>query len=69
MTFEEYVTLNESVEVCGDLSVQDILSEVLNKMSADIDIERKEEVEAEEMSIPISSEVPASSSEHISMVH
>lgn len=33
ITFEEYITLEENMEMCGELSNQDILEEVLNKKS------------------------------------
>ncbi|PSN41431.1 hypothetical protein C0J52_22653 [Blattella germanica] len=66
VTFEEYVKLDENVEVCGEISDKDILAEVLNNngggnSSGEGEEEEEEEeeeelVEGDEMPIPSSSE-------------
>ena len=55
--FNEYVVLDENVAVCGEISDQDILAEVLNKKDGDSSGEEEEkQLEAEEISSPSSSE-------------
>lgn len=55
ISFEEFVNLDENVEVCGELSDKDILSEVSNKMSAEDD-NIEEDKEEEQAPIPSSTE-------------
>lgn len=48
VTFEEYVEMDEVVEVCGELSERDISAEVLNKKSVCLSNEEEEQDGAED---------------------